>query len=749
MQTRLAKNQIVLIGIGHTNAHIVRMWKMRPIPNCQLVCISDHPIATYSGMLPGVLSGQYIPAEMEIDLVRLCRSTGCRLVVSEFDAIDRKKKRIRFPDRADLEYDWLSIGIGSQPSFDGVQVRDTASLVTIKPMQTFLERLSSRIVQAGSLNTAKVRCLIVGGGLGSIEAALCLANRKSKFNDKVLNHQQLPKALNATSGLDITLLTASSQPGKGMTASAIRRIERALAKSEVRLITNERVSAIDAGGVVTESGKKLEAEIVVWATAAIAKSEMERTSLELDNRGFAKTRSTLQSVADDSIFVVGDSGSMVESPTDKAGVFAVRQGPVLWKNLNQIVEGKPLESYVPQQDFMKLINVGDGTAIGQIRGRSFGGRFAWWLKDRIDRKFMAMYQDYSLESAMKQADPVSEQSQMRCLGCGGKIGGQLLHAALEEIDWSTDSGVVDFEAAKADDAAIIHTDGKDITVSTDFFASPVDDPWLAGRISVLNAISDLYVMGAQPTAALALVQINEGHPRGQLRMLRELMAGTAHELKKAGIAMAGGHTIEGERLATGFTIIGRQVTSPQKKSGLRPGDALILSKPLGSGTILAAMMQNRVDGRRWHDFARSLIVGNAIALEIAQRHKLSAMTDVTGFGFAGHLSEMLRASHASAEIGQALIPCFDGFGEQAVSGVASTLAPGNEEFSLPVRWKATKDPAIALALFDPQTCGGILLGCPEESAQQIVDELVIAGHPKAARIGRVVAVGASPEITII
>jgi len=746
MHTRLAKFQIVLVGIGHTNAHIVRMWKMQPIPNCQLVCVSDYPIATYSGMLPGVLSGQYQPKEMEIDLVRLCRSAGCRLVISEFASIDRENRRIRFPDRADLEYDWLSIGIGSRPSFEGVTVDDPSLLVPIKPMQSFLRRLSDRLETVGLEHSRPARCMIVGGGLGSIETALCLTSRAKKRGTPSARIM-LDEAIAKTSGLEISLVTASSEPGKGMTASAVRRIESALRAAGVRLVIGERVTRISGTGVTTQSGKEIPADLVIWATAAIARSEMESTGLELDERGFARIKSTLQSVNDDRIFAVGDSGTLVDSPTDKAGVFAVRQGPVLWENLNQLAIDRPPIKYFPQQDFLKLVNLGDGTAIGQIRGRYFGGRFAWWLKDRIDRKFMGMYQDYAIDSMM--ASPVAEPDQpgMRCLGCGGKVGGQLLHAALAEIDWSTGSDVVDFEAAKSDDAAIIRTDGNEITVSTDFFASPVDDPWLAGRISVLNSISDLYVMGARPTAALALVQIVEGHPRGQLRMLRELMAGTAHELRKSNTAMAGGHTIEGERLAIGFTVIGRQELPPQKKSGLKPGDLLILSKPLGSGTILAGMMQNLVDGRVFHEFAKTLTVGNAIAIDIARVCKLSAMTDVTGFGLAGHLSEMLRASGVSAELDAEGIPMLDGFVSLVTQQVASTLAPGNREFSVPVRYLSKESPVVDAAMFDPQTCGGILLGCESAQAEEIIDRLQQAGH-RAAVIGTVVTATEQPEILV-
>jgi len=144
MLTNTAKNTIVLLGVGHTNAHIVKMWKMHPIPDAQLICVSNFPVATYSGMLPGVLSGQYQSEEMEIDLVRLCASAGVRLIIGDVTSVDTTQQKIKFRDRPDLAWDFLSIGIGSRPSMEGVEVSGE-SLVAAKPMQTLLQRLAQRI----------------------------------------------------------------------------------------------------------------------------------------------------------------------------------------------------------------------------------------------------------------------------------------------------------------------------------------------------------------------------------------------------------------------------------------------------------------------------------------------------------------------------------------------------------------------------------------------------------------------------
>lgn len=736
MYKRLSRNQIVLVGIGHTNAHIVRMWRMNPLPDTALVCVSDFPVATYSGMLPGVLAGQYPPGAMQIDLVRLCAAAGCRLVLGEFSEIDRSRRLVHFPDRPPLDYDWLSIGTGSRPGFSGVVVATGAAIEEIKPMQTFLQRLQGQLERLAEKGCTAPRIAVVGGGVGSIEIAFCL-NARLRTSPRNGASDGLDLALGQLQGAAITLVTASRGLARDLAPATVRRLESELSRRSVGVILDERVVGVEPGKVVFESGRSLPADLVIWGTGAVANESPRRAGLSVDSRGFALTRETLQSTDDGRIFVVGDAGSMEKDPPDKAGVFAVRQGPVLWDNLRLAVEGKPPGAYRPQRDFLRLVNLGDGRAVGQFRGRAFAGRWVWRWKDHIDRKFMAMYQDYSLPEMDSGTESRGRPEAMRCLGCGGKIGGELLREALKDLPLSGGPSPVLLGLQSPDDAAIVATSGNQVTVSTDFFASPVDDPALAGQIAVHNALSDLYVTGARPSAALALVQVPEGDPRGQLRMLRELMAAAAAALNREGVALAGGHTIEGERLAIGFTVLGDQQVAPVTKGGLEPGDTLILSRPLGTGILLAALMQNRLAGEGYSVLKESLLTGNEVALRLAVRFEIRAMTDVTGFGLAGHLGEMLRASGLSAELNGSAIPLLPGVSGLIGEGVVSTLAAGNAAFAGPMGAVQSVPADVLAAVLDPQTCGGILLGCRTGQIDGIMEELRAAGH-RASVIGRAV-----------
>ena len=369
MEKKLGRNTIVLLGAGHTNAHVLRMWKMKPIENAQLVCVSNHSIATYSGMMPGVLAGQYPIPDMEIDLVRYCASAGVRLVVANVTGIDREERELKFADRPSLAYDFLSVGIGSRPTTKGVDVKDGSKLVAIKPMQTFLERLKTHLEKVAATKT-KPRIAIVGGGLGSIEIACCLDRRV----------QDTPAAIGLKAGqpVEITLVTGGQRVGSGLSESTQDKVKATFDSRGIKQLIGSRVKTVDGQQLGLADGTSHDFDLVIWATNAIAPELLSAFDLEVDGRGFLKTRSTLQTVADDHIFAVGDSGTLVDFDLPKAGVYAVRQGPVLWDNLQRSVWQRKMISYQPQQTFLKLINTADGKAIAERGKRSSYGRW-WWF----------------------------------------------------------------------------------------------------------------------------------------------------------------------------------------------------------------------------------------------------------------------------------------------------------------------------------------------------------------------------------
>ena len=683
-------------------------------------------------MLPGVLAGQYEVQEMEIDLVRLCASAGARLIVGEVTEVDHVNREIKFRNRPALAFDVLSIGIGSRPTFDGVKVGDENPLVAVKPMQSFLERLKTKLTQVqqtaqASAKSKSVRIVIVGGGIGSIEIAFCLHKRLQDDPDSL--------GFGSSAKAELSLVTGGKRVGAGLLPATQDKVLEHFGQRDITAVEGSRVAEINQDHLLLTNGDRVDADVVIWATSAIAPQLLGELGFETDGRGFLSTRPTLQTVTSDRVFAVGDSGTIVGSNLVKAGVYAVRQGPVLWDNIQRLISKRKLLDYVPQSGFLKLINTADSKTIAEFKGKTIYAGWCWKLKNRIDVKFMKMYQNYK-PMEMSQSPPVDPDEIMRCLGCGGKIGSQLLSQVLSELEVPPHEDVV-IGLENPDDAAVIRTYDERVTVTTDFFASPFDDPYMVGRIALLNSASGCCVMGAQPTGGLAIVQLPLGHPRAQAQVMRELMAGGVEELKKMNATIVGGHSIEGPRITIGYTILGRQLVDPKTKGMLQTGDLLVINKSIGTGVLLAALMQGKLPGAAYQPLVDAMLQSNYVALRLIQEFEISGITDVTGFGLAGHLAEMLTASQRSAEIRMSDVPVLPGCQDLIAEGIESTLAPDNRLVSQKVAIEASPSELEIASLFDPQTSGGLLFGVAENKAQRVIEFLKNEGFGDTVAIGQV------------
>ena len=455
---RLPDRDVVLLGIGHTNAQILRTWRMRPPPSVRLTCVSNDVVATYSGMLPGVLAGQYPPAQMEIDLVRLCAAASARLVVTEICGLDVSGRKLLLTGRPPLPFDVLSIGVGSVPSYHGAEIIDGTRLLPVKPMQTFLHRLDERLRQASNERRgAPIRVVIVGGGAGGVELALCLPRR-------------LHALLGDDARIEQTLVSGDGRIVPGSLEATARRVHRALARRGVGLAAGRRVVRVEGGQLTLDNGTIVGADLILWTTGAAAPPILATLGLPTDARGFLLTADTLQTTSGAPVFAVGDTGTIAASPTPKAGVYAVRQGPVLWENIQRMLAGQSLRRYTPQRGFLKLLNTGDGRAIGEWKGASFDGRWCWRLKDYIDRRFMDPYQNGATTSMTGGRDEPPSTAVMRCAGCGGKVGASVLSRVLARLHIPSNPHVL-VGLDQPDDAAVVRPpEGHPVTVTVDFFS---------------------------------------------------------------------------------------------------------------------------------------------------------------------------------------------------------------------------------------------------------------------------------------
>lgn len=289
----------------------------------------------------------------------------------------------------------------------------------------------------------------------------------------------------------------------------------------------------------------------------------------------------------------------------------------------------------------------------------------------------------------------------------------------------------------ADDAAVFRVNARTAVVATlDFFAPLVDDPYTFGAIAAANAMSDVYAMGGEVALALNIAAF----PRDMApETVTEILRGGAEKVAEAGGVVAGGHTIWDEEPKYGLSVLG--LVNPRRllsKAGLKPGDLLYLTRPLGTGAILTAGRAHEA-ARPWVDGAiASMLRLNRHSSHLARQARLQAATDVTGFGLLGHLWEMVERSGVAAEVAIDAVPLLRG----AVESVAMGAHTGGEQRNLDwlaphVRIKGPADERPLALLYDPQTSGGLLLGCPPRRAAKLESAFARDGEP-LWRIGRVV-----------
>jgi selenide,water dikinase len=343
-----------------------------------------------------------------------------------------------------------------------------------------------------------------------------------------------------------------------------------------------------------------------------------------------------------------------------------------------------------------------------------------------------------LDGDAAAAETIALTKLVKNAGCASKIAPADLARVLARLPAVTDPRVL-VGARTADDAGVFQVSPDLCLVQTvDVFAPCVDDPYEFGRIAACNSLSDVYAMGGTPLTALSIV----GYPIHSLadEWMFRMLKGGMDALAEAEVALVGGHSINDEEIKFGFAITG--VVDPREmvtNADARPGDALILTKPLGTGIICFAAQIGHASDDSIRAAAESMMTLNRAASEVMRRVGARACTDVTGFGLLGHLYHIVRESGVTAEVWWDAAPTFPGVRELAEQGMVSGAAERNREFVAEVVQVAEGTPDYALdILYDAQTSGGLLMAVPGNVAERAVAELRAAGCPDAVVMGQII-----------
>lgn len=356
--------RLLLMGAGHAHAQVLKDWVIHPVPDTELIVVSPSALAPYSGMVPGWLAGQYGYDEICIQFGALATAAGARFVIDELTSLDPVRQCVQLASGDVLSYDVLSLNVGSTLS---APLRANAQVLCLRPLghlRVAWESLLSDLTTSAADRPLNITS--IGGGAAGVEALLATLTRL--------------RALQPYRTVSGSLITRSTALLPGMAASAVRYAQAALAEADVTVRLNTEYSDSVASST----------DVLLWATGAQAHAWQRHCGLAVSASGFICVDAHLRSVSHPQIYAVGDCAEWAK-PLPKAGVYAVRMGPVLSNNLRAALQGDSPISYEPQHRFLALLNTSNNSAIASWGNWSMRGRWVWRWKDHIDRAFLKRF----------------------------------------------------------------------------------------------------------------------------------------------------------------------------------------------------------------------------------------------------------------------------------------------------------------------------------------------------------------------
>lgn len=734
MNTNPIVRDVFLIGGGHSHVLLIRKWAMRALPGVRLTLVSNDSHSPYSGMLPGLVAGHYTPDEIHVDLRRLCHWASVRFIEETMVDLDLSLRQVQFENRPPMSFDVCSLDTGSTPD---LSVKGSSQASTpVKPVHNFYKRWQTILSRVNDSSAKSLSIGVVGSGAGGFE--LITAMRHALPGPTVNCHWFLRGNL----------------PLRGRPRKVGELAKRSAEQQGINVVTDIDVVELLEGELRAADGRTFALDEVLWCTSAVGPDWALRAGMDLDNRGFVLTNQYLQSVSHPFVFATGDIGTQKHTPSAKAGVFAVRQAPILYENIRAYLLQQALKVYKPQKDFLSLMATGGKRAIASRGPITIEADWVWRWKNHIDRTFMRRFSELPkmksvISTDLHEALRDSESSTlinnpMKCKGCGAKVSANVLSEVIQLLAIINKADVLSGVTDAADTAVVI-LPSNTLVQSVDHINAIVDDAYVLGRIAALHALSDVVTVNAIVHSAQVIVCLATATEAIAKRDLTQLMAGIISVLNEENCILLGGHTTEGSELSIGLVINATEAASVDGKTLADPraepkeSDVLILTQGLGTGTLFAGLMQQKGKGRNIRKALDCMQTSNSGAAKLLRENGALAITDVTGFGLLGHLDKLLRSfpNEVGARITLDSVPLLSGALSLSKQGVRSTLWPSNSRILDNVTMIGSADSDHISLLCDPQTSGGLLAIVPADQQQSSIAALLSAGYSQACVIGSI------------
>ncbi len=665
------EKDLVLIGGGHSHLNVLKSFSMYKIDGLRITLISDVYETPYSGMLPGFIENDYSLEDIQIDLYKICFHGNFRFINCKVNNIDGNKNLIYFKNRPPLSFDYLSINIGIN--------NDTE---TIKNAEKFALKLKpiSKINYSEIISNLKGKKLgIIGSGPAGVEISLAL---KKRYND-----------------IDITLFTGKRGLLGNYSNSSKNSILKKLNEANIKVIFKDEVVEIKKNKIVTKSSKIYLIDKPILSTNGVPPKWLKKTNLKLSQEGFIETNNKLQTNFNH-IFAAGDIISFSNKNLTKSGVYAVKSGLILSRNIRNFILNKSLINFSPQKHYLSIIGLSNGKALAYKYNLHLTSKFILSLKKYIDLNFVNKFKLYNKINYKKNV--------MECKGCASKIN-------LTTLKTSLPKNII----KSSEDASQI-TKGSQYVNSIDMITSIVTDPFLLGKISANHALSDIYASFAKPLSSLMILQLPKSSNNIHSEDLKQIQEGAKLVLNENSCILSGGHSMigEDENPVVGFSIVGKTFKKPANK--IKNKDVVILTEKLGTGIVFAGVNSNVISSKYIKDVSSQLEKGNIEFGKILSQIKPLEATDITGYGLGNHLINLINRNKdiKGITILKDKIKLFDGVLECLQKNVNSSFYEQNFKYGKNKILFKNHD-LINKIFFDPQTVGGIAFIIPHNKFQKI------------------------------
>lgn len=692
-------NDLVLIGGGHSHLSVLMKLSKRPINGNRITLITNEIDTPYSGMIPGYIEGIYSWRDSHIDLYRLCLKLNVRFIHAEVERVSAHEKEIYFKDRPKIKFDVLSINTGIQSN--NREIKGAAKYcLPVKPISKLANNFLNKITNFKSI-------AFIGGGAGSVELALAI---KKRF-------------LNINQDIKITIITGkrgllSTFPQKTKLTSL-----KTLEKFKIDIIEYKRVLEVKPKQIILSDKSMLKIDKAILSTNSMTPKWLAKSDILLTKDNYILVNKSFQTNYK-YVFASGDVIDFNNQNLKKAGVFAVRSGKPLAINIKQFILGKKLVEYKFNKNYLALIGTSKRSAIATKYNLTFNSRFFFYLKKYIDQNFIKKFSDFKIRKKftlealktdvlnifVKHKEKITDKNDiMQCKGCAAKVPLNALKQALPKDIVSTSEDAVSVPGYP------------ELYQTVDMISSIITDPFLLGKIAANHSISDMVSVNSKITSAMMILQLPLSKTEINSRDLEQVLLGANEIFKTIDCPLIGGHTMIGKDKdpIIGFSILGqkqKKIKIVKNRRKIKTKDLLILTEKIGSGLIFAGINNYLIDSYFQTDVIKQMIKGNLNFGKISNHLNILSMTDITGFGLANHLLNLIKRDNSKTglTIYPNKIPLFEGVNECLNKDIKSSLFKSNYDIAQKdIIYKRDKS-KLDNILYDPQTVGGIAFIIPQE-----------------------------------